>query len=254
MLGEGYRPRGLALETARAVLEMEDPHACNVALGCSNRCGYCYVPKYMRLSLKEGETVRQPSKPPVDLVSKQLMSFTKCRRLGNYPTGVFLSFLTDPFLKVNVENTEQLINWLVVGEGIRVATCSKLAVSVNPSVRHGMTIVSLNGLFHKEWEPYTLYAPLRIKALEETEGYTWGSMEPYPCSAIFKQNIEDVLEPLHFLDLIVFGKWNYDRRASTDLARLDYIRDIAILRDFCKENSIRLHIKSDTLKFIGETT
>jgi hypothetical protein len=74
-------------------------------------------------------------------------------------------------------------------------------------------------------------------------------MEPYPPSAIYKQDIKALLEELAFVDLIVFGKWNYDKRATTEEARQEYAENINVLTDFCKSNNIRLHIKSDTLSF-----
>lgn len=251
MLGELYNPKGMALETAGAVLEIEDPHACNVALGCSCRCGYCYGSKFLHMTPEQYGAVRQPVKPPIKLVGEQLISFRKMRKLGNV-NGVFLSFLTEPFLECNRVNSNDLIEWLVQEQKIRVATCSKLNVAnLDPGVRHGMTIVSFDKLFHKTWEPYTLDPEKRIDLLMGREE-KWVSMEPYPCSAIYSQDIEDVLDPLVAVDRIVFGKWNYDARASTDLARLDYTRDIAVARDFCREHAIELHIKSDTLKFIGQ--
>lgn len=116
-----------------------------------------------------------------------------------------------------------------------------------------MTIVSVDRDFWRKFEPNTLEPQRRIAALEDCKGdkeYPWVSMEPYPPSAIHKQRIEDLLEELNFVDLIIFGKWNYDKRARTEEARREYAANIAVLTDFCKSNNIRLHIKSDTLKFV----
>lgn len=248
MLGELYKPKGLALETAKAVLGVENPYAVNMALGCSNACGYCYVPKFMHKTKEECQKLRMPKRPPIDLVKKQI-------ERGISPEGVFLSFLTDPFLGPNWENTEDLIKFLVYYfRNITVATSSKKGL---PSlgygdVRSGFTIVSLDSEFWKEWEPKTLIPMERVKALEarsEKLGYTWVSMEPYPPSVIWKQDITKVLEAIKFVNLIVFGKWNYDKRASTEQARIEYAENIHILKDFCKSNHIGLHVKSNTLKF-----
>jgi hypothetical protein len=61
-----------------------------------------------------------------------------------------------------------------------------------------------------------------------------------------------VLEELAFVDFIVFGKWNYDVRSSTPEAKEEYLDYVYTFRDFCKANNIRYHVKSETLKFIGE--
>ena len=110
MLGELYRPRGLALETAQAVLEDKNPYACNVALGCLNNCTYCYVSKVRR----GNKEFRLPKKAPKELVEKQLTKLKDCR-------SVFLSFMTEPFLKECRKNTEELADYLT-DQGITIAT------------------------------------------------------------------------------------------------------------------------------------
>lgn len=248
MLGELHKPKGLARETAQAVLEVEEPYAVNVALGCSNDCDYCYGPKAMRCSRETWRKMRFPKRSPIDLVRKQVDK-------GLNLEGVFLSFLTDPFLAPNWENTEDLIKFLVnTFENIIVATSSKKGITSlgYGYVRSGFTIVSLDSEFWKEWEPRTRIPMERVRVLEarsEELGYTWVSMEPYPPSDIWKQNITNVLEAIKFVNLIVFGKWNYDKRATTEKARSEYADNIHVSRDFCKSNGIRLHVKSDMLKF-----
>lgn len=121
MLGELYKPSGKALEHARTVLEMEEIHAVNVALGCSVGCGYCYGPLSTRQSRENWRQVRYPKKKPVDLIKKQLDK-------GLEPEGGFISFLTDPLLPRVRESTEEVAQ-LLLDRGIRVATSSKLGIS-----------------------------------------------------------------------------------------------------------------------------
>jgi len=253
MLGELYKPSGLALETAQAVLETEMVYACNVAFGCSNKCSYCYVPRFTRRRRDSCE-VRLPQKPPVELVRHQLEHQWRFHWISKL--GVFLSFLTDPFLPQLYGNTEDLIK-LLWSHGIRVATLSKVAtigMVSNREIRHGMTIVSHENKFRNEFEPNTPSPLTRIadlKGLKENwDQYVWVSMEPFPPSAIYKQDLKALLEELNFVDLIVFGKWNYDKRAQTEEAKREYAENVQVLTDFCKSNNIRLHVKSDTLKFV----
>ena len=242
MLGELYKPKGMARETAQVVLEVEDPYACNIASGCKNRCAYCYVPKVTKT-----KEMRKPKLKPSTLVFRQLNN-------GLEPEGVFISFLTDPFLKENRQETEDLLEHLS-DNNIRMATLSKIGISekIRPlDLRDGMTIVSLDEGFWKSFEPNTTVPIKRVKLLEELsdlDTYTWVSVEPYPPSAIHKQDFDSLLEELNFVDLIVFGKWNYDKRANTEEARHEYRNYIGILTDFCKSNNIRLHVKSDTMNF-----
>lgn len=249
MLGELYNPQGLALETAQAVLEVEDPMACNVAVGCTNACKYCYVPLWMRKSRERCKEVRLPRELPEVLVERQLIKMKPER-----PEGVFLCFLTDPFIDVTAPLTQPLVKLLVEDWKVRVATCSKMGTSPFLKVRSGMTIVSADPKFWLEFEPNANSPENRIielQLIDRVGGYTWAALEPYPVSAIWEQNILDLLEQIKFVKLIVFGKWNYDRRATTEEAKAEYLETIETLRDFCKSNHIRLHIKSDTLKRVG---
>lgn len=254
MLGELYKPSGLAYETAKAVLETEDVYACNVAYGCSNACAYCYVPRFTHRRRHDCEKVRLPQKQPVELVRHQLDK--QYRFHWTSQMGVFLSFLTDPFLPECRVSTEAVID-VLMSRGVKeVATLSKLALASSHQVRQGMTVVSLDDAFWRQFEPNTtpLYRRVSVLNLAKQLGdYVWVSMEPYPPSAIYKQDLNGLLEKLKFVDLIVFGKWNYSKLASTEEARLEYAGNIEVLTDFCKSNAIRLHIKSDTVNFVKKT-
>lgn len=244
-LGELYHPRGLALETAQAILQTESPMACNIAMGCPNGCLYCYGS--LAFKKKDWTNVRFPKDSPSKMVMKQLDK-------GLKPEGVFLSFATDPIAACNMLETVKLVRKLTT-HNIPVATLSKQGTIHFPQIRHGATIVSVDRRFRREWEPRTLKVHDRIDSLNafhDAGYYTWISMEPYPPPAIFEQDIITVLEAVKFVDFIILGKWNYDKRANTPEARAFYQKAIKTFRAFCKYHNIRYHIKSDTLKFIGE--
>jgi len=247
MLGQLYRPSGLALEQAQAVLEVENPHAVNVALGCSNGCVYCYGPMVSRRGREKWPLVRLPRMSPVELVGKQLAK-------GLDVEGVFISFLTDPYLPQLKESTEELVNYLD-DRDIAVATSSKLGVSDCRGNRNGMTLVSPYPGFTEKYEPGVPSPNERIRMLEEQnpEGFRWVSMEPWPVYDIYPYDLDDIhefWESLSFVDTIIFGKWNYDARARTEDARFEYAGFVKLLRGFCEDHDIRLHVKSDTLRFI----
>lgn len=238
MLGELYQPKGLARETAQAVLEVDEPYAVNVAWGCRNQCDYCYI-QY----IKKGD-MRLPSKPVVDLVLKQLQE-------GLRPKGVFVSFNTEPLLLENYANTWALIR-LLRGWDIRVAVLSKEGVLpvTDWEIRHGVTLVSLSSDFAKMYEPKAVNPLKRLDALKlasEDGAYTWVSIEPYPPPEVFKQDLRTFLEHLDFVDFMIFGKWNYDSRCNTVDAKEFYKLAAVEFVDFCKAHGIRYHVKSDTL-------
>jgi len=247
MLGELYSPSGMALETAKAVLGVDNPHAVNVALGCPNGCTYCYGPLASRQGREKYSTPRLPKKDPVDLVRYQIDKGLKV-------DGVFMSFLTDPYLPQLEKKTEELVYYLRE-QGIPTATLSKLGTSTCFGNMNGMTIVSPYKEFSLKYESGVPSPQDRILKLGETLPHaTWVSMEPWPVSDIFAYTLPDILnfwEDLSFVGFMVLGKWNYDKRARTEKARQEYAKIVPLFEDFCNDHGIRYHVKSDTLRFIG---
>lgn len=244
-LGELYKPTGLALEQAQAALGIEDPWAVNVAWGCTNRCGYCYLQKTPLIGYNKMALMRFPKEDPVRLVTKQLDK-------GINPEGVFLCFGTDPFLPQNKKTTERLIAFLL-NQGIAVATSSKMGISEHLGVRHGMTIISLDDVFCGEWEPNAPLPKFRIGGLRrghDRGDFTWVSMEPCPPPTIWEQDIAELLSAISFVDLIIKGRWRYDKRASTEEARRAYVQIFAEVSEFCEKQRIEFYPKSETLNFL----
>lgn len=240
-LGELYKPTGKALETAAAVLEIEDSgvFACNIAYGCRNACSYCYIP------YSKPGVLREAPSAPCEQVKKQFMRQIR-------PNGVFLSFATDPFLEENRCRTDCLMKFLGRRK-VPIATLSKVGVSDMEGVRNGVTVVSNSHEFCKKFEPNAPDFTTRINAIEgaNRDGeYTWVSMEPFPPPEIWIQDLTPLLEDVNFVDFIIFGKWNYDKRAGTQEAREFYAQAVPDFQDYCKSHGIRHYIKKETLKFI----
>ncbi|MBA7688250.1 hypothetical protein ES703_96729 [subsurface metagenome] len=246
MLGELYRPSGKALEHAQAVLEIDDVYAVNVAYGCSMGCSYCYGPKSTYQSRESWHEIRYPKEKSLDLVRRQLEK-------GLRPEGVFISFLTEPLLPGVRDSTEELA-WFLVDQGIRVAVSSKSGIALVAGVRHGMTVVSMDPEFTRRFEGSNPEPRMRVETLSvmhDSGEYTWASLEPLPCPEIWQQDVLELLRELQFVDFLILGKWNYDRRADTPEAREYYRSAVSTFRDFCVEHGIRHHVKTDTLRFIG---
>ncbi len=233
MLGELYYPRGKALETAQKVLGLENPMAINVALGCYNACVYCYGGKAFFKA--DWSDMRLPKRCPLEMVKRQ----------GLNPEGVFLSFATDPFVSTNRKITLDLLRYFRT-KNIPTATLSKVDVPDIKGNRSGMTIVSLDWKFNREWEPNAPLSTERIrklKARHDAGEYTWISMEPYPSPEIWEQDLIGLLDAVNFVDFIIFGKWNYDRRASTKEAKNFYKEKAIEFREYCEKHKTRYWIK-----------
>lgn len=267
MLGEIYEPTGLAFETAQQVFEADNIHALNVAWGCTNKCTDCFI-RYSKPGM-----IRFPKEDTCSLVKKQLDN-------GLETDGVFISFNTDPLLQSNLLNTVK-ITCMLRERKIPVAILSKMGVvpvagstqvhtennnglkldiSTNwdfiervHGIKHGMTIKSLDESFRKTHEPNAMSINERIKILRvahNNDEYTWISDEPHPCPAIHKQNDQKFWESINFVDFIIFGKWNYNKKASTPESRDYYSETVPKFIDFCNDHGIRYHVKSETMDFI----
>jgi DNA repair photolyase len=255
VLGELYKSVGYALETAQHILDCKDVYSCNVAWGCTNGCLDCYGQYQMHCTKEEWHKVHRPKQPPARLIAMQFA------RMLPIPEGIFFSYLTDPLLAENILNTQDAIHEIQLKmPNTRIAVLSKTARlryihPPTPKLRYGATIVSLDEAYREVYEPNGATIRRRIDDLQDIhdrlEGHTFVSMEPYPVSAIHKQDLEKLLESLDFVDSIVFGKRNYDPRAATPEAKLEYQEYVAIFREFCSKHNIRGHVKQETLRFIG---
>lgn len=247
-LGELHISKGPALETAQQVLVEEKPHSCNVAWGCTNDCSGCYIPYY-----KKGDKIKLPDSSPCFLVSKQIDN-------GLKPKGVFLSFNTDPFLPKIRADTLLLIKYLNL-QGIKVATLSKIDCCLNDNLQVeniscGFTIKTIDEEIRKRIEPNTSFIKTRINKLKLADdiGFkTWVSVEPFPVPEIYSEDLTKLLDSFSdFVDFIIFGKWNYNKLASNNKAKVFYEKRVKEFNNYCETTGIRHHVKHNTMEFIKE--
>ena len=123
-------------------------------------------------------------------------------------------------------------------------------VSSNSNNIFGITLVSLNEEFRKQYEPNTSPYSERINSLKMCHDNglkTWVSIEPYPTPNICEQSLINLLEEIAFVDYIVFGRWNYNKNISSFSDHKSfYNKQCEIIEKFCKDNNIKLHIKDKT--------
>jgi len=192
---------------------------------------------------------------------------------------VHLCFMSDPFMfdseKENLipeikELTLKIIERLNK-EGIRVTTLTKgfYPDEILDKKRflqeneYGITLVSLNENFKKEYEPYSAPYEKRIeslKKLDEAGLKTWVSMEPYPTPQLPRmkntgsEKIDEILERIKFVKKIIFGKLNYSRLNyyNGNYSHVygdgdDFYKEMAQkVINFCEKNNIEHHIKFGT--------
>lgn len=184
----------------------------------------------------------------------------KYKKLINF---VHLCFMTDPFmvgyseihdmtLKIIEKLNENNIRATVLTKGIYPTDLTDLKKYSNKN-EYGITLISSNEVFRKEFEPNTSHYKDRIEALKKMHNAglrTWISMEPYPTPNLDRiQNLDKLLESVKFVDKIIFGKLNYNVTSSKFEGSADFYENCAKkVVKFCEYNNIEYHIKFGTRK------
>lgn len=228
----------------------------NHVLGCSHGCKYpCYA-FLMKKRFGQVKTYEQWVEPY--LVSNTLELLDKeIPKLMDKIKSVHLCFTTDPFMygydeisKMSISAIEKLndagIKCTVLTKGILPAELAALS-SEN---EYGITVVSLDDNFSKQFEPGAACVKERIAALRflsERGCKTWVSIEPYPTPNIFEQNLYDILEELSFVDKIIFGQLHYNKGVSAYAnSKVFYKECVETVREFCTRHEMLCHIKKGT--------
>lgn len=227
--------------------------------GCSHGCKYpCYAFMMKKRCgvIKTYEEWCQPKivSNALELLDKEI---PKYKHKIKY---VHLCFSTDPFMYKQDQVHElslKIIDKLNTN-GIRCTTLTKgmypkELVNRNETSKnneYGITLVSLDEHFRKEYEPNSASFNDRIKSLKylyEKGFKTWVSMEPYPTPNLIKQDLTKILEAVSFVDKIIFGRLNYNVKSSEFKYTKEFYNSLAIsVTNFCKKNKIDYHIKEGT--------
>src|SRR4030042_4338468 len=229
--------------------------------GCSHGCKFpCYAMMMKKRCgvIKGYEDWIKPKivENALELLDKEIP------KLKNKIKNVHLCFTTDPFMYGQKEVTELTLKIIekLNANGIK---CIVLTKGIYPKQlantkkyssenEYGITLVSLDNGFRKNFEPGTAPYNRRIEALKYLHNSslkTWVSMEPYPTPNLVSQKLNVILDRLRFVDKIVFGKLNYNVKVSEFQDNKDFYQDCAnLVIEFCEDNDIEHHIKFGTQK------
>lgn len=227
--------------------------------GCSHGCKYpCYA-YMMKRRCGIVKSYEEWCKPKIvsnalELLDKEI---PKYKRQIKY---VHLCFSTDPFMYGQHEVNDLSLRIIdrLNKDGIR---CTVLTKGLYPKEltgrngqstnnEYGITLVSLNENFKREFEPNSASFKDRIKSLKHLhdKGFkTWVSMEPYPTPNLIKQDLREILGAISFVNKIIFGRLNYSVRSSEFKYTREFYNSLArSVIKFCKGNRIGYHIKQGT--------
>lgn len=229
----------------------------NHVLGCSHGClypCYAYLQKKRFHSVDSYEDWCEPAlvENTLELLDKELPKYKSKIEI------LHLCFTTDPFMYQYQEIQDMTLSVIeranMAGVRCRVLTKGVLPfelVSFSRSNEYGITLVSTNESFRERIEPGAAPWKKRLDALyalHKNGCKTWVSIEPYPTPNIQRQNLQELLKKINFVDRIIFGRMNYSKAVSGYEGYKHFFHERALeVIDFCRRERIQYHIKEGTM-------
>jgi len=210
-----YEPKGRAREYSEL--------ACNLYLGCTHGCRYCFAPACMRSTAQAWHTKVELRKNVISLFEKD------AAKLMGDSRRILFSFLSDPYQPLEREKrlTRQALE--IVGRyrlksQILTKGCAKLIREDLPLMRRvktqlGVTLCFVDDSMRKKWEPQASSVDDRLQILKEAHAekiYTWVSLEPVIDP---EQALEVIRKAAPYVNFWKVGKLNH---MKDDEARVDW--------------------------------
>lgn len=215
--------------------------------GCGHKCGYCYVPLFLRMlrSIFDAGAVNRP-----DFIAHLRQDAAKYQAAG-ITEQVLLSFLTDLYNPNNMSLSRPTIETLIeFGLSFCVLTKggSRSMADIDLYRRdrdaYACTLTSLAELFSRKWERDAAMPSDRISALKTCFNrgiYTWVSLEP----VLNAQSSLKIVEETHeFVNLFKIGKLNYNK------STIDWREYTLRMIDLCQRLNVAHYIKHDLQPYL----
>jgi DNA repair photolyase len=223
----------------------------NHVLGCSHACLYpCYAfmmaHSYGRISTYADWCQPKLVANAAELVTKKLAG------MKVKPDSIHLCLSTDPFMNGYPEVADMSMKLIAIinSHGIRCSTLTKGKIPNELTDRnrfsenniYGISLISLNEDFRNLWEPGAAAYTERIaslKYLHDCGLQTLAHIEPYPTPNLVRQNLQDLLEAVGFVDQIYFSGWNYNKQIKQFHNHEQFYKDQStVVQRFCKKRGI----------------
>ena len=225
--------------------------------GCAHGCLYpCYA-FLMAKRFGKVKTYKEWIQPKIVENSLELLE----KEIPKYKDKikfVQLSFTTDPFMynypeisemsyKIIKRLNEDNIKCTALTKGILPIDLAGL----NKNNEFGITLITIDDTYRQNFEPFASPMKERIKSLYNLHRKgirTWVSIEPYPTPNIIKQDMNDILKKLDFVDKIIFGRLNYNSQVSEYKDYKNFFNETAqTVITFAKKYKKEYYIKQGTI-------
>ena len=238
-----YEPKGRAREYS--------PLACNLYMGCTHGCKYCYAPACMH---KQPEEWHARARVRADNVLELFEKDVKKLEAANDMRRVLFCFLCDPYqpLEADLHVTRRGIA-IAAKHGVKVDILTKgdaslieqdLDLMAESDTHLGITLSFSKDSSRTEWEPMasTVQSRLRILRKAHEKGiYTWVSMEP----VIIPSEALEVIRIAHqYVDFWKIGKLNHNKAVESRIDWPKFRDDAVSLLDSLGLNG-RYYVKED---------
>ena len=210
-----YEPKGRAREYSEL--------ACNLYLGCTHGCRYCFAPACMHSTAEKWHSQVELRKNVIPLLEKD------AEKLMGDPRRILFSFLSDPYQPLEREKrlTRQALE--IVGKyrlksQILTKGCADLIQEDLPLMKRvktqlGITLCFVDDKSRQQWEPDASTVEDRfniLKAAHAEKIFTWVSLEPVIDP---KQALEVIRKAAPYVNFWKIGKLNH---MKTEEAKVDW--------------------------------
>jgi len=242
-----YKPKGRALEYS--------PLACNLYMGCTHGCTYCYAPGCVRKSseawhrnVAERQNVVESFEADAKWLSEN-MPDDESRR-------VLFCFLSDPYQPIE-SRLHLTRKCLIIAKkyGIKVDILTKgsyarvskdFQLMKDSGVHLGITMAFVSDEKRKFWEPRASTVADRLRILKEAHElgiYTWVSMEP----VIEPDEALAVVDAAHeYVRFWKVGKLNHNKEIENKVDWARFLDDVTVK---LQKYKAKYYIKNDLAAF-----
>ena len=235
-----YEPKGRAREYSEL--------ACNLYMGCTHGCRYCFAPACMHKSPEQWHTIVSLRKDVIKLFERDAEKLHAMRD----ERPILFSFLSDPYQPIEneVQLTRQALDiarHYCLKTKILTKGCAELIrrdfkLMKCSGTQLGITVCFVNDDTRRQWEPMASSVEDRFTILQEAHEmgiHTWVSLEP----VIVPDEALAVIQRVSpYVDLWKVGKLNHMKDVERQVNWIDFREKVeAIL----KRKNAKYYIKED---------